>query len=93
MKEIIEPGKKSFVLTCSHCGCKFRYELEDIGCGNEVYCPDCHNMCFHPRQEESNYFDDYPLDYSKMPWLFEYRSNSKDPLPDLGITINYCEDK
>lgn len=92
MREIIEPGKKSFVLTCNHCGCKFRYELEDIGCGDDVYCPDCHSRCFHPRQEETNHFEYYPLDYTNTPWVFDYKDTTGTPILNPGLNIS-CEGK
>lgn len=62
MKEIIEHGKKSFIIQCNKCGCKFKYDLEDIGCGGYLYCPECLEMCFHPNQivkEPSPEISDY----------------------------------
>lgn len=46
MKKIIEEGKKEFVTTCSSCGTKFSYELNDINYG-EVSCPFCGKTCYH----------------------------------------------
>ena len=102
MKEIIEPGKKSFVLTCSHCGCKFSYELGDIGCADDVYCPDCHNRCFHPRQGEENeyYYQQLPIydilgqlyDILGQPINYDYRSTAGHPPSNPGVTTS-CEDK
>lgn len=91
MREIIEHGKKSFTIQCNKCGCKFKYDLEDISCGGFLYCPECLQICYHPNQvvkEPSSEISGY----TNTPWVFDYKPSTGDPLPDLGVTINYCKD-
>ena len=49
MIKIIEEGKKEFITTCTKCGTKFSYELNDIEYG-KVKCPLCKNDCYHEKQ-------------------------------------------
>ena len=52
MIKIIKHGKKMFEATCNKCGCKFSYELEDIGLviPGHVRCPECDTSVEHQDQ-------------------------------------------
>ena len=55
MIEIIEHGKEKFEITCSRCGCKFTYQLEDLdkpyGGSEFINCPDCKERLYHKNQD------------------------------------------
>lgn len=59
MIRIIEHGKKLFVGTCARCGCKFSYNLGDLGIVSYVVCPECGEKCYHPRQDMHSPCTDY----------------------------------
>lgn len=52
MVTIIRPGLTKFTGHCSHCGCVFSYQLEDIGCFviPKLPCPTCGTDYYHPSQ-------------------------------------------
>ena len=52
MKTIIKEGKKEFIGRCKHCGCEFKYELEDISFWS-VQCPCCDYFICHENQIEN----------------------------------------
>lgn len=47
MIKIIEQGKKTFARTCGRCGCKFQYDLSDLGGLDYISCPYCHTTITH----------------------------------------------
>ena len=52
--KIIKPGKKSFVATCSRCGCQFEYTIEELRSRwphNYMPCPECENEVYHKNQD------------------------------------------
>ena len=49
MKTIIKEGKREFIGRCKHCGCEFKYELEDVSFWS-VQCPCCDYFICHEDQ-------------------------------------------
>lgn len=47
MIKIIEQGQKTFIRTCDRCGCKFQYDLSDLGGLDYISCPCCHTTLTH----------------------------------------------
>ena len=47
MIKIIEQGQKTFIRTCDRCGCKFQYDLSDLGGLDYINCPCCHTTLTH----------------------------------------------
>lgn len=47
MIKIIEKGQKTFTKTCDRCGCKFQYDLSDLGGLDFISCPYCHTTITH----------------------------------------------
>lgn len=47
MIKIIEEGQKTFTRTCDRCGCKFQYDLSDLGGLDFIPCPYCHTPLTH----------------------------------------------
>lgn len=47
MIKIIEQGQKTFTRTCDRCGCKFQYDLSDLGGLDYISCPYCHTTITH----------------------------------------------
>lgn len=47
MIKIIEQGQKTFTRTCDRCGCKFQYDLSDLGGLDFISCPCCHTSLTH----------------------------------------------
>lgn len=47
MIKIIEQGQKTFTRTCDRCGCKFQYDLSDLGGLDFIPCPCCHTTLTH----------------------------------------------
>ena len=50
MIKIIEEGQRNFIAKCPNCGCKFSYQLRDIGLGC-VNCPCCGYYVAHKLDE------------------------------------------
>lgn len=48
-KRIIEEAPSEYKTTCSKCGTRFAYTLEDVRgyFGMKVNCPKCGDECFH----------------------------------------------
>lgn len=47
MIKILEKGQKTFTRTCDRCGCKFQYDLSDLGGLDYINCPCCHTTLTH----------------------------------------------
>lgn len=47
MIKILEKGQKAFTRTCDRCGCKFQYDLSDLGGLDYINCPCCHTTLTH----------------------------------------------
>ena len=47
MIKIIEKGQKTFTRTCDRCGCKYQYDLSDLGGLDYINCPYCHTTITH----------------------------------------------
>lgn len=47
MIKIIEQGQKTFTRTCDRCGCKFQYDLSDLGGLDYISCPCCYTTLTH----------------------------------------------
>lgn len=47
MIKILEKGQKTFTRTCDRCGCKFQYDLSDLGGLDFINCPCCHTTLTH----------------------------------------------
>ena len=55
MSEIIKKGRDSFVAACGHCGCEFRYRLDEVRrytlhSGGKIKCPQCSTELHHRDQ-------------------------------------------
>ena len=60
MIKIIEQGQKTFTRTCDRCGCKFQYDLSDLGGLDYISCPCCHTTITHvgPKEIKMNLIKD-----------------------------------
>lgn len=47
MIKILEKGQQTFTRTCDRCGCKFQYDLIDLGGLDYINCPFCHTTLTH----------------------------------------------
>lgn len=47
MIKILEKGQQTFTRTCDGCGCKFQYDLSDLGGLDYINCPFCHTTLTH----------------------------------------------
>ncbi len=47
MIKMLEKGQKTFTRTCDRCGCKFQYDLSDLGGLDYIDCPYCHTTITH----------------------------------------------
>lgn len=95
MIKIIEEGKKEFIMICDHCGCKFSYQLEDLGKDvdglhlaskdNQVRCPYCGEWHYHPHQDPSKEkdYDYWYRGWSSSPFRNDYINTS--PIPTKNI--------
>lgn len=60
MIKIIEKGQQTFTRTCDRCGCKFQYDLSDLGGLDYISCPCCHTTLTHigPKTVKMNLIKD-----------------------------------
>ena len=60
MIKIIEQGQQTFTRTCDRCGCKFQYDLSDLGGLDYINCPFCHTTLTHigPKTVKMNLIKD-----------------------------------
>lgn len=58
MIKIIEKGQKIFTRTCDRCGCKFQYDLRDLGGLDFINCPCCHTTITHVGPKATKLPDD-----------------------------------
>ena len=56
MKEILKKKPDSYTITCNHCDCKFKYQLEDIKTDyyfqEVIICPECGKTNKHSEREK-----------------------------------------
>lgn len=56
MKEILKKKPDSYTITCKHCDCKFKYQLEDIEIDyylqEVIVCPECSKVSKHSERDK-----------------------------------------
>ena len=90
MIKIIEQGQKTFTRTCDRCGCKFQYDLSDLGGLDYISCPCCHTTLTHigPHAKKVGPNDTYSnhIDADKVNWdkIKTYTTPCKVEVGDAG---------
>lgn len=55
MIEIIKEKPEKYIMICSHCDCKFSYDLKDLKtnyyCQTIILCPCCNTDLLHSKRE------------------------------------------
>lgn len=92
MIKIIEKGQKTFTRTCDRCGCKFQYDLSDLGGLDFINCPCCHTTLTHigPKAVKIDLGKANKIDWSdKTPCNFDTGKINVDDIRKHTTTTPY----
>ena len=92
MIKIIEKGQKTFTKTCDRCGCKFQYDLSDLGGLDFISCPYCHTTITHigPKAVKIDLGKANKIDWSdKTPCNFDTGKINVDDIRKHTTTTPY----
>lgn len=92
MIKIIEQGQKTFTRTCDRCGCKFQYDLSDLGGLDYISCPYCHTTITHvgPKAIKMDLGKANKIDWSdKTPCNFDTGKINVDDIRKHTTTTPY----